>query len=324
MKLDWLNEQAKDEEIIKVVECINSQAGEDSWNKIKNGSRWYQEKRELYISDGILKHGNNRVVCPEHMKEEVLQLHHDSPFSGHRAYDPTLASIIKRYYWNFLPSQVKNYCQSCDMCQRFNYACLHNRAPLKSIVVSRPWQMLGLDVIGPFKQTIRGNKYVIIGIDHWTKFIELVPTITFDAKTTALFVFNNIICRYGMVEQILSDQGVNFESHLFKHLCSLLGTEKLHSSTYHAAGNGMAERVIKTIKPNIAKLVNSNHDDWDLFVQMAASAYNNTYHASIKCLHMKPSSTSSPSGQCYNETPITFKYQDKIYCGFHKGTPSKC
>ena len=84
------------------------------------------------------------------------------------------------------------------------------------------------------------------------------------------------------MDKLLSDQGVNFESNVLKQLCILIGTDKLHTSTYHAAGNGITERVNKVIKPNIAKYVNDDHDDWDLFLQMAISAYNNSYHSTIK------------------------------------------
>ena len=84
-----------------------------------------------------------------------------------------------------------------------------------------------------------------------------------------------------MPEQLLSDQGTNFESHVLKHLCVLLGTDKLHTSTYHAAGNGITERLNKSIKPALAKLVNATHDNWDLFLSMALSAYNNNFHSTI-------------------------------------------
>lgn len=89
-------------------------------------------------------------------------------------------------------------------------------------------------------------------------------------------------CKQCQLFARLTDQGVNFESHLFKHLCSLLGTDKLHTSTYHLAGNGITERPNKTIKPNLAKFVNDTHDDWDLCLQLAISAYNNSYHSTIK------------------------------------------
>ena len=106
-------------------------------------------------------------------------------------------------------------------------------------MVTRPWQLVGLDFMGPFKKSKSGNSYIILGIDHFTKYAEGAATASFNSQVTASFVFNNIVCRYGMIERILTDQGVNFESNLFKHLCFLLGTNKLHKSTYHPAGNGI-------------------------------------------------------------------------------------
>jgi transposase InsO family protein len=280
--IDWITEQANDEEISQIIKVIQSNSDDTEWLKVKNGSRWIREKRELYLSEGVLKHSNDKLVCPQRLKTSILQNYHDSPFGGHRAYETTLISIRNRYYWNYMPSEVKNYCQSCSSCQMFNYACLHNVAPLKQIQVSRPWQLVGVDFMGVFKTSRHGNKYIILAIDHFTKYLEGAATPTFDATTTALFLFNNIICRYGMMEKLLADQGVNFESNLLKQLCILLGTDKLHTSTYHAAGNGITERVNKVVKPNIAKYVNDDHDDWDLFLQMAISAYNNSYHSTIK------------------------------------------
>ena len=75
-----------------------------------------------------------------------------------------------------------------------------------------------------------------------------------------------------MVEKILTDQGVSFVNALFKELCRLIGTDKLHSSTYHAMGQ--IERVNRVVKPNLSKLVNDAENDWDRYVQMAISAYN--------------------------------------------------
>ena len=279
--INWFEEQAKDKNIQEIITLINNCKHDSEWLKIPDGNRWLRERNDLYVSSGILKHSNDKIVCPEHIKLKILQQYHDSPFSGHRGYETTLFAIKNRYYWNYMPSQVKSYCQSCTACQMYNYACLHNKAPLKPIQVNRPWQLVGVDFMGPFKESSHGNKYIVLAIDHFTKYAEGAATVSFDACTTAGFLFNNIICRYGMVERILSDQGVNFESHLIQHLCTLLGIEKLHTSTYHAACNGITERLNKNIKPNIAKFVNDTHNDWDLFLQMAISAYNNSLHTSI-------------------------------------------
>lgn len=280
--INWEVEQSKDIELFKILDLIKQKAADHLWSKLKQGKRWIHEKRHLYISNGILKHSNDLVVCPEHMKAKVLSMHHDSPFAGHRGTETTFNSVRQRYFWIFMPSEVKTFCQSCDKCQRFNYSTLHNRAPLKSIEIYKPWKLIGTDFMGPFKTSRRGNTHIVIAIDYFTKYVEGAATNGFSAESTARFIFDNIICRHGMVEQILSDQGANFEAKLFQHLCQLLGIDKLHTSTYHASGNGGTERVNKTVKPNLAKFVNDTHDDWDMFLQLAISTYNCSYHETIK------------------------------------------
>jgi hypothetical protein len=213
----WEVEQSKDVELFKILELIKNNAADHLWAKLKQGKRWIHEKKHLYISNGILKHSNDLNVCPEHLKSKVLAMHHDSPFAGHRGPETTFNSVRQRYFWIFMPSEVKNFCQTCDKCQRFNYSTLHNRAPLKSIEIYRPWKLIGTDFMGPFKTSRRGNTHIVIAIDYFTKYVEGTATNGFSAETTARFIFDNIICRHGMVEQILSDQGANFEAKLFHH-----------------------------------------------------------------------------------------------------------
>ena len=280
--VDWEVEQKKDAEIKRVIELIEGQSSDADWINMSDGRRWLHERKNLYVVDKILKHGRSCLVVPHHMKDQVLKLHHDSPFVGHRAYETVLESLKSRYYWNYMPSEVRKYCLSCHSCQSYNYANIHHKAPLKPIMVTRPWQLVGMDFMGPFNVSTRGNRYIILSIDHFTKFAIGAATVSFDAETTARFLLDEIVCRYGMVEKILTDQGVNFESNMLKHLCILLNTKKLHTSAYHASGNGITERLNKSIKPNLAKCVNESHTDWDLYLQMAISAYNNSHHATIK------------------------------------------
>ena len=242
-QLNWAVEQNKDEELILVKSCIRSNASELEWRKITNGVRWLRERKELFVLNDVMLHSKTRLVVPSQLKNRIMQLHHDSPFAGHRAAETTFQAISLRYYWNFMLTEIKAYCRSCELCQKYNYAVLHNRAPMKPIVVTRRNQIWVLDYMGPFKLSRHGNKYVILGVDALDSYLEGAATHTFDATTTAIFTFNNIVCRHGMVERILTDQGVSFENALFKELCTLCGTDKLHSSTYHGMGHGKVERV---------------------------------------------------------------------------------
>ena len=279
--LDWIKEQASDAELTQVMECIKKNATDNDWLKIPNGRRWLAERRELYIFKSILKHGCNRTVVPTHLRRLVLEWYHDSPFAGHRGTDTVLASLRRRYFWLNLYSDTKEHCRTCVKCQTYNYATLHSRAPLKPIEVVRTGQVVGLDYMGPFKMTRSGNRYIVIAIDANDKWVVGVATKSFDALTSALFLFNEVICKHGMVERILTDQAQNFEADLFQHLCRLLGAHKIRSSAYHAQGNGVTERVNKVLKPYLAKFVNESHDNWDIYLQMAISSYNTSFHSSI-------------------------------------------
>ena len=135
--------------------------------------------------------------------------------------------------------------------------------------------------MGPFRKSRNGNSYIIIGIDFYSKFVEASPTVSFDALITAIFAFNVVMCRHGVYEKVLTDRGVNFESHLFQHLCQLMGSKKVRTTSCHAQCNGGTDVVNKVIKPCLAKLIDTNHEDWDVYLPMAVSSYNNAFHTSI-------------------------------------------
>jgi hypothetical protein len=278
--VNWAVEQDKDTVLDLVKSFIKSNRNEDAWRS-NLGNKWINIRRQLYIFENVLKYGTNQVVVPQHLKRLVLEWHHDTPFAGHRGADTVLVTLRIRYFWLNMYSDVVEYCKSCNLCQMYNYSQLHNVAPLKPIVVSRSGQTIGIDYIGPFKPSRSGNKYAVLAIDANDKFLMGAATKSCDALTTAIFVMNEVICKHGMVEVILSDQAKNFEADLFKHLCTLLGAHKIRSSPYHAAGNGITERVNKVIKPALAKFVAESGDDWDIYLQMTINAYNTSFHSSI-------------------------------------------
>jgi hypothetical protein len=140
-----------------------------------------------------------------------------------------------------------------------------------------------------------GNRYICLAVDAHIKFLWYAATSSVDEISTAIFLFREIVCKVGPVEQIMSDQGACFESNVFQHLCKLIGSKKLRSSAFHPSGNGGIEVINKTIKPNLAKYVSATHDDWDLHLGLAVNAYNNTMQSSIGM---------SPSEALFNRPPV--------------------
>ena len=134
-------------------------------------------------------------------------------------------------------SIVKEYCQSCEKCQFFNYSNLSGKAPLQSIITSRPGQFIQLEYMGPFKTSKAGNRYICLAVDAHIKFLWYAATASVDEISTAGFLLREIVCKVGPIEMVMSDQGVCFESNVFQHLCRLIGSKKLRSSAFHPSGN---------------------------------------------------------------------------------------
>jgi hypothetical protein len=135
--------------------------------------------------------------------------------------------------------------------------------------------------MGPFTTSKAGNRYICLAVDAHIKFLWYAATRSIDEISTALFLFNEIVCKVGPIENVMSDQGACFESHVMKHLCALIGSKKLRSSAFHPSGNGGIEIVNKTTKPCLAKYVSNSHDDWDVCLGLAVNSYNNSVQSSI-------------------------------------------
>jgi Integrase core domain len=84
---------------------------------------------------------------------------------------------------------------------------------LKQIkVVSKAWWLVGMDLIGPLKETSRGNRYIPTTVDYFTKWVEAVPIPAKDAVTVAKALHEHVYCRNGAPHRILTDNGGEFSN----------------------------------------------------------------------------------------------------------------
>ena len=78
-----------------------------------------------------------------------------------------------------------------------------------------------------------GNKYVVVSMDYLTKWCEAFTVADQTAETIAKLLVEEVICRHGVPERLLSDHGANFLSELIQGVCRLMGTKKVNSLGYH-------------------------------------------------------------------------------------------
>lgn len=114
---------------------------------------------------------------------------------------------------------------------------------MSSLLTGAPWDVLTIDYMGPFPVTPRGNGYILVLTDHFTKYVEIIAVPNQSAEDCALRIVNEFVARWGTPLPIHSDQGSAFESRLFKELCSLLQVRKTRTSPRNPSSNGQTERM---------------------------------------------------------------------------------
>jgi hypothetical protein len=115
-------------------------------------------------------------------------------------------------------------------------------------------------------------------MDYFTKWPEAKAIPNMKAETVAKFIYEEIICRHGVPQEILSDRGTSFINKLIDALCQKYQTKHRLTSSYRPQTNGMVERFNHTIGECIAKLVQEDNKEWDQFVDAVLLAYRTKKH----------------------------------------------
>lgn len=220
------------------------------------------------------------IYLPSSLVTPILHAMHNDPLMGsHFSTDRMLHKIRLHYWWPNMKVSIDRYVRSCVLCTQHNISRHKPHGHLSPIPPPPgPFQLVGIDFCGPFHSTPSGNKYVLVITDYYTRHVTAIPLANCTADTTALTLFNEFFCKYGIPTTILSDRGSHFSNHPMRNLQRLIGYQHIYSTTYHPQTNGVTERFNATFVPQIAKLQDVNHDNWDEFLPAVVFAYNTGIH----------------------------------------------
>ena len=101
-----------------------------------------------------------------------------------------------------------------------------------------------MDIMGPLPETPRGNRYILVVGDYFTKWTEAYPLPDMEALSIAKVLVNEFICRFGVPDSIHTDQGKNFEAKVIQEICHLLGVTKTRTTPYHPQSDGLVRDLI--------------------------------------------------------------------------------
>ena len=137
-----------------------------------------------------------------------------------------------------------------------------------------------MDILGELPESTSNNKYILVVSDYFTKWVEAYALPDQTAQTVADVLVRDFICRFGAPTYLHSDQGENFESHLLKEVCQLLGIKKTRTTAYHPQCDGQVERFNRTLLQMLKTVGNEEQDDWDEHLEYVVAAYRHSHHES--------------------------------------------
>ncbi|KAE8988354.1 hypothetical protein PR003_g23459 [Phytophthora rubi] len=223
-------------------------------------------------------------VVPLPYIETVLHYCHADVLSSHLGLTKPLEKVRRHAFWPGWRKDVTEYVRECARCgsgkgSRPWQAGQMQRMPVADL--SGPFSTLVVDAVGPLPETERGNKYILVFVDYFTRWAEAFAVLRLDSVTFVEVMVNGVVARHGVPSRWLSDNGRNFTSEIAKSFYQTLGIKKLYGSAYHPQTQGLVERFNGTIMGMLKMHVSEAQTDWDLYLPRVLFAYRTAYHEAL-------------------------------------------
>ncbi|CAI5690254.1 unnamed protein product [Oreochromis niloticus] len=292
---EWRARQEQDTDLLPVLQWLEREE-RPLWDEVTGFSictrGLWAKFTALRLKEGVLERawkdpatGEERwqVVVPRSLRSAVLEACHGSTGSGHFGVSKTLRRLRQGYYWGQQRRDVEDFCRSCDACSSHKGPQDQSRAQLQQQPAGAPMERVAVDVMGPFPRTDRGNRYVLVAMDYFTKWPEAYAIPDQEAETVADVLVEGMFSRFGTAETLHSDQGRNFESKVFAAMCERLGIKKTRTTPLHPQSDGLVERFNRTLAQQLAILTSEHQQDWDYHLPLILMAYRSAVQDSTQC-----------------------------------------
>ncbi|NXO21452.1 TF28 protein, partial [Cisticola juncidis] len=168
--------------------------------------------------------------------------------------------FLRTYLCVGVYSIAKSVTNGCMVCQKVNQKAMKRHPPGGREIALRPFQNIQIDFTE--LPPVQGYKHVLVIVDHLTHWVEAFPTKKETAQTVVKVLLENIIPRYGLVNQIDSDRGPHFTSQVLQEVIKALGVKWRLHTPWHPQSSGRVERANKSLKNILTKLVMETGMNW--------------------------------------------------------------
>jgi len=173
-----------------------------------------QAARFLLIDQDLYRRGYTRPLLKcitPNQADYVMQEIHDRVCGTHSRAITMAAKILQaNYYWSTVQSDCIDFVRKCVKCQEYGSLSHQRLEDLHYTLSSWPFVKWEMDIIGPFTPRKGQCKFLLVGIDYSTMWIEVKSLTAITVRNVQNFVWKSIMCRFGIPHVIITDNGQQF------------------------------------------------------------------------------------------------------------------
>ncbi|KAL0434724.1 UNVERIFIED_CONTAM: hypothetical protein Sradi_0180300 [Sesamum radiatum] len=138
-----------------------------------------------------------------------------------------------------------------------------------------------MDIVGPFPVASGQRKFLLVAIDYFTKWVEAEPLARITEGGIMKFIWKNIVCRFGIPREIISENGRQFQGRRIQEWCQGLRIKQRFTTVAHPQSNGQVEVTNLILVQGIKMRLERVGEKWTEELTSVLWAYRTTPRGSI-------------------------------------------
>lgn len=210
--------------------------------------KFYAMREELSTAlEGRCVVRGSRTIIPSSLRATVLELAHE----GHPGIVRMKQRCREAVWWPGIDGEIEAFVRDCVACTVSGKSARPTPGPLQPAPLpSGPWRKLALDFAGEFTAAPSHQRYLLVAMDYYSKWPEVAVC---SSATSAVVIdfLTGLFDRFGLVEEVVTDNGVQFTSSEFSDFLQSLGIRHCRTALYNPSANAEAERLNRVLKDGI-------------------------------------------------------------------------